>query len=473
MPDAALSTDPLNRAVNTDAGGARGTSSASPSSVSTGALDVADRRRNFRLGVLNGALFRIGDVFIDTEMVLTWFLAQLGTSNTLIGLVSPIRFGGSFLLQMLVSGYIERKPYKLPLYQLISIIRCAALLILAATMVFVPVGSPWLVFAFFAVLTLFSLGAGLVSVPFMDVVGKVVPPRRRGAFFGQRMFWGGLLALGGSLIVGFLLAEPDGFRFPLNVAVLFVLASVFYGLTAWSWIAVKEPPSSVSEDQERTITGELRVQLRRGLAILQHNATYRRYILVRLALTIASWAAPFYVVYANRELGAPASLLGLYLGVRTAAGIVSNLFWARISDGLGNRRLIVLTNLLGLTTPALVLAFGFLNRTVPGDAPWLSYAFALVFLTAGAFGSGSGIGITNYLLDVAPEAQRPLYLAFTNTLFGLARFTGLASGLIVDWVGYDVLILIALVFSGLAWVISATMAESRSALPPADGIDSH
>ena len=429
----------------------------------TSKLSSRDHRRNFRLGVINGALFRIGDVFIDTEMVLTWFLAQLGASNVLIGLISPIRFGGSFLLQMLVSGHMERVPYKLPFYRTISIFRVIALLLFAVVVALVPVGSPWLIITFFAVLTFFSIGAGLVSIPFMDVVGKVVPPRRRGAFFGQRMFWGGLLTLAGSSVVGFLLAEPDGFRFPLNVALLFVFAAILFGATAWSWILVKEPPSSTSNVAGQRILREITTQLGRGIKILKDDKLYQRYSIVRLALTAATWAAPFYIVYARNELGIPASMLGLYLAVRSGAEIVSNLMWARISDGLGNRKVIILTNALGLATPTVVLAIGLMNRLQPSSTDWLSYAFALVFLTAGLYSAGSGIGITNYVLDLAPEAQRPLYLAFTNTLFGLARFTGMLSGLIVDWLGFDVLMLSSVVFSAVALIASFSMGEPRSA----------
>ncbi|MGC9469422.1 MAG: MFS transporter [Anaerolineae bacterium] len=428
-------------------------------------LSPQEQRRNFRLGVLNGALFRIGDVFIDTEMVLTWFLAQLGASNLLIGLVSPLRFGGSFLLQMLVSGYIERRPYKLPFYRSVSVFRVATLLAFAALVALMPVDSPWLIVAFVVALALFSVGAGVVSIPFMDMVGKVVAPHRRGAFFGQRMFWGGLLALGGSSAVGFLLAEPEGLRFPRNVAVLFALAAVFYALTAWAWFLVKEPPSPVLAEPTRRFTAEVRTQFRRGFAVLRENQVYRRYAAVRLALTAAGWAAPFYVVYARQELGISAGVLGLYLGARTAAGIISNLVWARISDGQGNRRLIVVTNLLGLVTPVLVLAMGQLNRVAgPEVSTWLSYAFAAVFFTAGAYASGSGIGITNYLLDIAPDAQRPVYLAFTNTLFGLARFTGVASGLLVDWVGFNALLLLSAAFAAFALLLSFTMVEPRSDL---------
>ena len=406
------------------------------------ALTPSDHRRNFALGVLNGALFRIGDIFIDTQTVLTWFLAQLGASNTLIGFVQPLRFGASFLLQLSFSGYVERQPYKHPLYRTISIFRCLVLLAFASVVAVVPVESPWLVAAFFVALTLYSLGAGLVSIPFMDVVGKVVPPRRRGVFFGRRMFWGGLVALAGSTVIGFLVAEPFGLTFPLNVAVMFVLASALMWLTAWSWLAIKEPPSPVPASPPGDPVTQLVTQLRRGVGILRRNVAYRRYAWVRLALTVSSWATPFFVVYAQRELGAAPELIGLYLGVRTGGGIVSNLIWGRISDRMGNRKLIILTTAVGTVTPVLVLVLGWLHGAVPGSASWVTYAFALVFLAAGIFGPGSGIGLINYLLDVAPEEERPLYLAFNNTLFGLARFTGALGGLIVDWLGFDVMMVV-------------------------------
>ena len=41
--------------------------------------------------------------------------------------------------------------------------------------------------------------------------------------------------------------------------------------------------------------------------------------------------------------------------------------------------------------------------------------------------------------------ERPLYLAFNNTLFGLARFAGVLGGLIVDWLGFDVMMVVTAV----------------------------
>lgn len=428
-------------------------------------LTARDQRRNFRLGVINGAIFRIGDVFIDTEMVLTWFLAQLGVSNLLIGLVSPIRFGGSFLLQLLASSYMERQPYKQPFYRAISVFRSTILLVFALMVVLVPVGSPWLVVAFFAALTLFSLSAGLVNIPFMDVVGKVIPARRRGAFFGQRMFYGGIFALGGSSVVGFLFGE-SGLPFPINVSVMFVLSAIFYGLTAWSWILVKEPPSPLvlhdAPGHKPGAIAALAKQLKRGFRVLKEDALYRHLALVHLVLLVGDWSSAFYVVYARRELGIQAGLVGLYLGVRTVASILSNLVWGRVSDGRGNRALIITTTVVGMATPLIALLIGTISRSAPGGAVWLGYAFAAVFLTSGAYSSGSGIGLMNYLMDTAPDEQRPLYLAFNNTIFGLVRFAAMASGLIVDWAGFRVLFGISVVAYGVAFGLSLTMSEPRA-----------
>ena len=100
--------------------------------------------RNFFLGVINGAVFRVTMVFIDSEVVLAWFLSQLGVSNFLIGSIPSIRMGSSFLLQILVSGYLQQRSYKLPYYRTLGVIRFLVLLGLAAAVAWTPLASTWL-----------------------------------------------------------------------------------------------------------------------------------------------------------------------------------------------------------------------------------------------------------------------------------------------------------------------------------------
>ncbi|MDF1512428.1 MAG: hypothetical protein P1S60_01335 [Anaerolineae bacterium] len=345
-------------------------------------------QRNFRLGVINGAFFRLADTLIDSQMVLTWFLAQLEVSNIWIGLISPLRMGSSFILQLFVSGYLERKPYKLPFYGLVSVFRCAILLVWAMVLLWIPVSSPWVVVAFFACLTLFSLGSGLVSIPFMDVTGKVIPPHRRGAFFGQRMFWGGVFGIGASWFLGYVLGEPDGLKFPTNIALLVGLASFFWFLTAVCWMLIKEPPGQIVKVQHTW-----KAQFQRGLQLLRENVNYRTYALVRLALSLSSWATPFYIVYAKSVLGIPAQRIGFYMGARTAASILTNLFWGRISDRSGNRKLLRVAIGVGCLMPVTALCTGVLRQNLNRCVGWTFlhlhdgvYRFRRVY-----FGDGCGI----------------------------------------------------------------------------------
>ena len=424
-------------------------------------LSPGQQRRNFVLGVVNGALFMMADLFLDSEMVITWFLAQLGVSNWVIGLVSPIRNGGWFLPQIFVSGYLQRQPRKMPFYQLTVVVRSALLLCLALPVALLPVHSPWLLTLFFTFLVAYSLGSGLAGIPFMDMVGKVIPAMQRGTFFGQRMFWGNLFALGSSSLIGFLLTEPNGLQFPRNFAVILALAFVWLTVSMVSWCFVREPAEAVNPRPAPWTE-----QIQRGVRLLRDRAPYRAFVLSRLALMVAQLASPFYIVYAKTALGIPARMVGVYLAARTAASILSNLLWGRISDRRGNRLLIQASTVVGLSMPVGALVLGLVSRVLPEARPWLSYAFTGIFVAAGAFNAGSMIGNTSYLLDIAPSAERALYLGFTNTLFGIGVFTSSLGGLIVDWAGFGVLMALSACFYGLALFVSLWMVEPMKATEP-------
>jgi MFS family permease len=413
-------------------------------------------RRNFHLGVANGAFFRLAETLIDREMVLTWFLAQLNVSNIWVGLITPLRMGSSFILQLFVSGYLERKPYKLPFYGMVSIFRCTILLVWAYVIARIPITSSWLILGFFICLILFSLGSGLVGIPFMDITAKVIPPNRRGAFFSQRLFWGGVLGIGASWFIGYMLSAPGGLHFPVNVAWLIGLASFFWLLTAICWMLIKEPPGQIVRRRNSWFR-----QFRRGFLLLRDDANYRMYALVRFMLSLSSWATPFYIVYAKSELQISPQLIGLYLGARTTASILSNLIWGRISDRAGNRTLLRYAIVVGLAMPGLALLIGMLHRNLPGGFSWLSYAFTLVFIASGAYTAATGVGMTNFMLDLAPPGKRPLYLAFNSTLFGFIAFASFLGGVIVESSGFTILIVFsACCFLG-ALVLSGRLVEPR------------
>jgi len=412
-------------------------------------------RRNFSFGVLNGVFFSLFSALLDPSLVLSWFVSQLTTSNFLIGLITPIQQGGWFLPQLVISSYLQRRQRKLPFYARIAGVRVVIWGLMTLAVFFVEDATVLLV-AFFALLTSYSLAAGLSGLCFVDIVAKAIPAARRGAFFGWRLFLGGLLAFGGSLLVGYILDEGRGLVFPDNYAILFLLS--FFTLCAGlgSFALVMEPLEPVNEEKV-----PLARQFRRALNLPHRDSNYRRFLTMRLLLMAAEVATPFYIVYAKRALSVPVSMVGVYLMATTLASFACNLLWGRISDRRGNKLLLALSNSLGLFIPLVALSIVPLANLWPGLMELTPGLFALVFVLSGASKSGVMIGSMNFLLEIVPADSRPLYVGFTNTIMGIALLVTSVGGLIVDITGFTVLFSLALAFYVLALLLTLRLQEPR------------
>lgn len=195
--------------------------------TSPSSLSPQIQRRNFALGVANGALVRLFDTLAHPSLVLTWFVTGLGASPLIIGLLVPIANGGWFLPQLLMSGIVHRMPRKMRLYRLVSAARVVFWAMLAALVFLLGNSNPRLLLILFLLLySAFCFGAGISGLPWLDVVAKAVPARRRGTFFALRDFTGGLLAIVGSALTRYVLDERYGLRFLYNFGWLLALGGI-------------------------------------------------------------------------------------------------------------------------------------------------------------------------------------------------------------------------------------------------------
>jgi MFS family permease len=412
-------------------------------------------RRNFRLGLANGALFNLSNSLLDPSLVLTWLASQLTSSNFLIGLVVPIIQGGWFLPQLLISGYLQGRERKLPLYVAMSVPRAICWASMALALFLIPDRAVLLIL-FYTLLTVYSLGGGLAGLSFMDIVAKAIPSTRRGAFFGWRRFLGGVLALGGSMVVKYVLDERRGLAFPDNFGVLFTLSFLTISGAMIGFGLFVEPVEPVL-NQSVALLG----QLKRALHLPRRDDNYGRLLAVQFLARAAGMATPFYIVYAKRALGVSAGMVGVYLVWATLAGIVSTLIWGRLSDQRGNRGVILWVGLVGLATPLAALLIPWLVRGQPAVAAQAPQAFAIVFVLSSIFQMGLPIGYHNYLLDIAPAEDRPLYIGLANTLTGLAVLASAIGGLIVDLAGLAVLFWVAAAFYAGSLLLAGGLREPR------------
>lgn len=372
-------------------------------------------RRNFTLGILNGALFNLASAFIRGSSVLPAFLSQLTSSKVLIGLSSNLEAAAWFLPQMLVAGLVGHRGRKLPLYIWMAALRSIFFAGLTVSIFLFSNQKGLMLPLFFSLFTLYAVAGGIAGVPFMEIVGKTIPYQRRGSFFGMRIFFGGLLGVGGGWIVEKIMARNS---FPTNFGLIFTLAFASITIALILFCFVREP----------WLQGErrnLRDSLLKGPKIFKGDANYRRFFLVRILLGSYLLGMPFYILYAGGILGSQIKLIGAYISCEMVGLISSNVIWGKLSNKGGNRLVLSLTSISGLLSPLLAIIL-----------PPSPIIFRLVFFFLGVTRSGLIIGYNNYLLEIAPPQERSTYVGFMNTIVSPTVFFSALGGLIISLSSY-------------------------------------
>lgn len=401
-------------------------------------------RRNFRLGVINGALMNLAHTFEDPRTILPVFVLRLTSSDAMVGLVSGIFMAGWYLPQFLVSSLIEHKDKKLPYYMLWSKIRIGSRVLMVLSIFLIGDSHPSLLFwAFLLFWTTTSLGGGFAGVPFLDVVAKTVPERRRGSFFGVRRLIGALLGIGAGFVAKAVLAPEFILGFPANYGTLMGMATVAAGVAVYSFCKIEEPVGFASSS--RRPLGE---HVRSGLALLRGDSNFRGFLLTRVLWSATAMAFPFYAVYAVTDLGMSESTVGIFVTLWVVGTLLANFIWGQVIDRYGSRAGLVWSGILGIAAPLIACAV-FLVPEGSSPAAYLPSDLAadedlglrhILFMStfvANAFAfNGRLIGNFTYLLEMAPSDRRPTYIGLANTLAFPLALSPVLGGAVASWTGY-------------------------------------
>jgi len=406
-------------------------------------------RFNFVVGVLHGVFYRTGMAFSEPTSVLPVFLNHFTGSLTLIGVFSALIQGGGVLPQLFVANRLEGRRRKKPVLVSAIWVRAGAWGVLGLLTYFWGSRDPAAVLvALVVLLFLFSFAGGVAAVPFNDLWGKALPATLRGRFFGHRQLWGGAMALGAAYVVKRVLEDPN-LSFPNNYGLLFLLSFAFLVVSYIALSSVREP-----EGETHKSARKLSVFLRQSLRMAWEDRDFGWLLASRIAIGFGGFALPFYVLYGKHELGMPAGQIGFLVGAQVAGGILSNVMWAELSDRVGNRSVIRLSGAMGVLIPLLSLASAFVV------GPML---LVVVFALIGCYASGTGIGFTNYLLEIAPAPLRPAYIAVSGTVAGISFILPVAGGLVVDLWGYQGAFIITAVVAAVGVLSSLRLRCVRGA----------
>lgn len=391
--------------------------------------------RNFTLNLLDGAFFIFGMSFSSVVTILPLFVSQLTSSPFLIGLIPAIQNMGWLLPQLFTAPLVERMPRKKPFVLLTTLSERWPYVGMVILAVMLPnLATTTALVIFFALHTWRCFSGGITATAWQDMIGKLIPPRRRGTFYGVQFGLGGLLGAGGSIIAGSLLEQQP---FPINFAYCFGLTVV---AVAFSFIFVTQTYEPAMQPTVRRETG--RAYWASLPRILQGNTNYRNFVLYRVLYVIGSMGSAFYTVYVVNEFGLSKVQAGQLTFVMMAAQTVTYPLAGWIGDRMGHRRMM-----------AIAAAAASLMTLLSWLAPSGVWFFG-VYLLFGIASAASMVANLSAIYDFCAPEERPTYIGLTATIVGIpSAVAPLLGGLVVSTTSYPTLFGLTIVFCFASWAM--------------------
>jgi MFS family permease len=412
--------------------------------------DERETRRNARLIILNGGVMELAHSFASSEAVIPAYIQLLTGSSIYVGLSRAMMRVGWAWPQILISNLIEGRERKKPVFIWGGLVRCCITVTIGVATWVLAEESPGVLLGIY--LGLYAVATsmmGVTNVPWMDVIGKVIPSGERSRVFALRRLLGGGLAIGSGLVISYMVSDASGLAFPKGYAVLFIISGVVTAVSVSIFGLIREPVENVARARE-----PMRSYLAGGFRLLREDLDYRRLFILRYLWAAAMMGTSFYVPYALSDLQISMVYIGLFVSVSQASSILSNALWARIGKRGGSRALMIIgTYLLGaslvvpLVTP-YVPSIAVSPFDVFGVATFDTRVlfFSLTFLCNGFATSGMFTGRMALVLDLAPEDRRPTYTSFMNTLGVPQGLMPILGGFLAAWLSYGHVFFIGLCF---------------------------
>lgn len=431
------------------------------SRVRSGSPKLPDHyRRNFWCLMMDFGFFGLGMAFFGPSTVIPSFLTTLGASTTIIGILASLQRAGWLLPQLIAARYLANKPHKKPYILIPAGFSRTLILVLAVLVWMIGARAPGLTIAMtILIFTIFWIGDGLGSLAWFEFLSKSIPPHRRGRLTGAGQILGGVFSFAAGFAVEWMLGER-GPVFPTNYAALFFVG---FAMLAASFVAITFGIENPGITASKVLSWrEYMPQLWR---VMRRDHSFRRYLIARQVLGLSGLATPFYMTYALDELGLPAQVAGRYTSIGVVGGILAAAFFGWVNERYGTRLASWANIVVTAVVPVLALLVPqvMASTAIEVDPVWLAWGYSLVFLTMQASTSSVMPAWTAFVLEWAPEAERPLYVGLSNTLNGLTALFSTVGGLILAWTqdNYQMLFIITAVGTLLALPLALGLPEPR------------
>jgi MFS family permease len=390
-------------------------------------------RRNWWAFFADHVFFGLALIFGSTTTILPAFAATLTDNKVLIGAVSAVWTGGWLLPQVFAAPYVSHYPRKYPIMMIGQVVGRPIYPLFALWVLAGGTRFPELTLALMLVmLAVFVVFDAVIALAWFDLLAKALTPATRGRLLGWSQVASGVLAIGAGALIRWLLG-PDGPAYPLNYGIILLLASAcFAGSLIGCWFIV-EPPEATEENRPT-----FRQYLPQLARLWRADRAFSLVTAVRLLAGAGAVATTFYVVFATDVLRLPPAAIGLFAGATTVGSALAGLVLGPVADRAGSHRVIQAATGMAFLVPVIAL---FCRSGLLGSS--VSIVYPALYVLLGMFEGSVLLGFFNFVLEIAPAGQRPVYIGLTNTVVGLLFIMPVLGGWVLQATSYTVLFALA------------------------------
>lgn len=392
--------------------------------------------------MMEGGFFLCGLAFLDTTTVIPVFIHTFTGSLQLAGLANTLKIFAPIIPQLLIGPHIAGLR-DIPRFVTLLMLWIRPLPILMVPVLFAG-WDPFLTVGIFLVLfTGLWACDGIVALPWLDLFARVIPSNTRGKLIGYQQLIGGVGSITAGFIIKFTLQHPD-FSNPVKYAIIFGLSGFL--------LIIAGVAMSYSRDLNRELHRE-RVNYiqyyRRIIGSLTQNYNFRRMLLIQIVSQFTGMMLPFVILFGKETFHFTDSAITTLIYIQIVGSLAAGLVWGGISHYLGNKYVILVSQITALILSGLALC-----SFIP-----LSFSPFLLFIPMAllvGINAGAWLGFLNYTIDLTGKEEDSCAPYFVLVSLLTLPFTSLSyfAGLAAEHWGFIPIFILAFVAALVALLLS-------------------
>lgn len=378
--------------------------------------EEALKKKAAKISIVEGSAYSMMDGF-GLRYIVPYALA-LGMSNAFIGWLSSLPGLVGNLSQLYSSklvGKYSRKKMIIGAVTLQSVMWAPlfAVGLFAVLFKMSLLFTSILLILFYTLLITFGAFAGPAWTSWMkDIVEK-----NSDSYFAKRNLIAGFVGLISTFIAGFLLDKLTKYHLLLGFGVLFSIALIGRGVSAFLFTKKYEPPYKKVEGSYFSIFQFIKK--------MRYNNFGRFVILLTVVNFAVAIASPFFVVYMLKNLGFSYLSYTLVVIISIIVNLISMPLWGKLGDKFGNIEVMKVSGIFIFLVPVLYLFIPLI-----GESYSLSvFIFILLIEAFSAFiWAGFNLSSGNFLYYAVTPQRIALCAAYNAVLTSIGAFLGATIG---------------------------------------------